>query len=384
MHLRRITRFASSLIAATILCTLSHACPIEHPEYQVETFAQWVKLHRHACLEGLHDSDEWAIPLASELAHIELDNSELITKLPRDESRSGPYAAEWRRRIYRGDFSDEDLERAITRCTTVFIAPQCVTGQVLYGSFVKPCWLPWHSVSMGIVQITADGQSLGSDALMFPFKDNWEMFDRHKQPMGVLPAGTTAITVRLFVSTSKIPLDAGVWPKHFDWFHDFTVPIQMLDSAKPRGVNSPEITDQVKKHFPLRASVSRFWRDMQPPTLLIWFDGDRPKDGIAQTGELARTMVCAQVEVLRDGEVIEVAVAHDQTEPDSWLAWDGVLEGEVAQAALDPEQWGRYTLRLTGIHPGFLSSWHRTQYWTGTYTVPFTELMERSTATSEE
>lgn len=374
-------RLVTSFAATALAFAPAHAGPIDQPQYQIETFGQWNSL-KPIPLYTISAHRDVIEPAEADPAYAAYTNNELIDRLPlagterwRDDSgarQTDPFAAEWQRRIYLGEFFAEELQRAADRCRIVFVAPQCVEGEMYYARVRSPLWLAAHDIDVFITGVEVEGAPVKSSEVKLS-PEAWDSnHDQAVRALGVLPKGTTAVTVRVRVATIQHTRSTNA-PKPFGWVHDFTVPVQMLDASKPRGVNAPEITREVQECLPLRGSVAMRG---DTPSLRLKYDGNRSQDGIVQTGELARTMVAARVEVLRDGVVIHMAGMHDANEIDFNQDPAASLEGEVAHAVLDPEQWGRYTLRVTGDHPGYLSMWHRTQYWTGTYTVPLTDVLK--------
>lgn len=384
MNLRNSPIVPIGLLASSIAVSCACARPIDAPQYQIETFGQW-KAFEPIPLYSLLINPA-GVPQAPQAdpAYAAYTNDELIARLPIEGTRSlrddtgrivpNPFAAEWQRRIYSGEFVAEELERAVERSQLVFASPQCVEGQMYYARVRTPSWLSLHDIDVFIRDVEVDGQWVGSKVVTDTLGDEYrEPSAPGKQngvhAIGFLPKGTTKIVLRARIATARNSSGAN----RFGWVRDFTVPIQMVAPAAPQRSNSPSITREVQEHMPLRAAIE--FRD-GVPELSVYFESRRPQDGIVQSGALADTMVSAYIEVLRDGKVIDDGGIHDPNEVDLCFDPTERFSGEVANAALDPEQWGRYELRVTGAHPSYLSLWHRTRYWTGTYNVPLADALK--------
>lgn len=318
-------------------------------------------------------------PPQSDPAWAQRSNEEIITALPRageEHTQNAstrrweplPIVEEWHCRVLHAKFTREELARAIDQSRMIAVPPQYTEGERLCIAVKVPWWLPRRFVRVAIVSMQVNGATLGPETVV---RNPWDDEPDPIEPalnLGILPAGTTQVSFRV---TYKVPPDSA--SPAVDWSHDYTIPITRVDSSDPQPVNNPQLTDLIRTHLPLTARRQVF---NVGPAVCIELSGTRPQSGLMQTGELARTIVYPKVEILRDGEVIESGQAYDVDEAlrsDTSAMW---AKGEICDAVLDPERCKRFALRVTGVRPEYLSMWHRTHYWTGTYTVPLADVLE--------
>lgn len=326
-----------------------------------------------------------------------LTNAQLIALLPpaRQETTrdvkagswvESPASKEWAERIITpGKVTPEEIAAAVKACAVLRSSPTCIEGQPYHVWLRMPAWLPGEK-AVAVAHL-ADAQPAcarekdGNRAdcgNAIAGREERESF----QTIGVLPAGTDHVDFTLTLTPSKIWGGPSITQSI-----DITLPVELLPAGFTITPNdSPELTALVRRHVILQFSNLRdtaFFNNWmyRPPT-----------------GPLANTLVRINLELLKDGVPVWSHTCRDPDDLYGEAAWehgdDMFISGCAAEESRRLDTLFHYAVRVSGAPPEaetlsyvavdakqrvhYPNQWSRRNYWSGQYTLPLVDTMERS------
>lgn len=268
------------------------------------------------------------------------------------------FSTEWADRIAAGKVDPEQLGEAIRKTGVLRASPVCQSRRTYHVWLRVPKWLVDHDVT-ATPQLpksnSANASGLGIDGLGCGNALAAQEFSESFQPIAVLPGGTTEVAFAVEVAPSQFSNRGRI-----HWKGKITLPVQLLDEVDPKPLDSPELTELVKKSAGVACS-NGFFKD-GPSVCLASFSA-RPL-----SEPLNSVQFNLKIELLRDKKIIVTETRPDPDErygEERWSSMPTFVHGEVARGIVLRKDIDQYQIRVTGVPPVNPSRWYRTRYWSG-------------------
>ncbi len=301
----------------------------------------------------------------------DLSNDELIARLPParqerawDEATGSVIdseaANEWAKRVAAKKFTRDEFSQAVRACGMLRSSPTCFENEPYHVWFRMPTWLWGHvAVARPVLAAFADAKAperiRHGCGMVSAYEEERESF----QAIGILPPESTEVQFEILISPSEVWEGAEITETV-----RVTLPVRIVAKAEPEPVDGPEVTRAVAEAMVIFCSPGLFWRD---PSVHLFTQFLRPLNG-----PLVETLVSLQIEILKDDQVVFTHCIPDPDDEygDLELASFASIHDGLARDIIRRKEIDRYSVRVRGVKPQTSNQWCRTQYWSGSITLP--------------
>lgn len=315
---------------------------------------------------------------------VELTNAELISRLPpaRQEVVYDPsirrptdnrFSVEWGSRIAAGKVTPDELGAALRQCGMIRSSPTWFAGEPFFVWMRMPDWLPGQvATAKALLSNSAEIRTSEADLSRGGCGNAmaWQESQESRQCVGILPPGTREVVFKVEIAPSRFFGGAKL-----KWSGEITLPVEVVAKAPPAPIDTPELTALIQRASQVTCP-NGFFKD--GPAIWLNVRAARPL-----TGPLTSTLMCFKAELLKDGAVVATQLIDDPDEAYGEERMSRILSrtteftrGELARSVILRKGIDHYTVRISGVAPSGPNQWCRTQYWSGSFTVPLAAALE--------